>query len=75
MHTIVASIYIFHLSVQRLENLKMSVVYCGAPLQYLCDPICLDNPKNNTALLYITDHTQETLEVFGICWLWHLLMT
>ena len=41
----------FQLSVQRLENLKMSVVYCSAPLH---DPIPLDNPKNHTALPYIT---------------------
>ena len=39
---------------QRLENLKMRIVYCGAPLYYLCNPIPLDNPKNNTALPYIT---------------------
>ena len=32
----------------------MSIVYHGAPLQYSHDPIPLDNPKNHTALLYVT---------------------
>ena len=32
----------------------MSVVYCSAPLKYIHDPIPLDNPKDHTALPYIT---------------------
>ena len=28
-------------------------MYCGAPIS-ICDPITLDNPKNHTALPYIT---------------------
>ena len=38
---------------QRLGNPKMTVVYHSAPI-YTHDPISLDNPKNHTALPYIT---------------------
>ena len=45
------------LSVQRLENPKMSIVYHGAPTYiYICDTLPLDNPKTHShlALPYIT---------------------
>ena len=40
---------------QRLENPKMSVVYCGAPI-YTCNTLPLDNSKtySHLALPYIT---------------------
>ena len=48
---------LYCLSVQRLENLKTSIVYCGVPIYtYICDTLPLDNLKTHShlALSYIT---------------------
>ena len=49
---------------QRLENPKMSIVFCCAPLQYIWNRIPLDNPKNHTALSYITMAYMDDLRLF-----------
>ena len=59
LHTYKVAQYssLYHLSMQRLENLKTSVVYCSAPTHtYLHDTLPLDNLKIHLhlALLYIT---------------------
>ena len=48
MYTIVTSLYILP------KCAKTSIVYCGAALPYLCNPIPLGNPENSIALPYIT---------------------
>ena len=51
---------LYHLSVQRLGNLKMNIVYHSAPNinKNICDTVPLDKLKyystNEPALLYIT---------------------
>ena len=58
---------LYCLSMQRLENPKTNIVYCGAPTHtYICDTLPLDNPKiySHLALLYITIGSSIILLIF-----------